>query len=238
MPGPIKLFKDSLSIVGANFVLFLSILLIPIIVSFFTALFAPIPATGVMVTYESVIYIILMVIYVIISILMSVALILAINDNSLTAKGAYTRAMSYFWKYVGLSLLMTIILMVGFMLLIIPGIILSVWFAFATYILILENSGIVDSLKRSREYVRGKWWGVFGRLIVMSILIALLAMAISMITVVMPDGSIADAIVAALSLLLTPVAVAYMYLLYNEVKTSPTAAPEAPASFAPNAVAE
>ena len=216
MPGPIKLFKDSLSIVGANFVLFLSILLIPIIVSFFTALFAPNPATGVMVTYESVIYIILMVIYVIISILMSVALILAINDNSLTAKGAYTRAMSYFWKYVGLSLLMTIILMVGFMLLIIPGIILSVWFAFATYILILENSGIVDSL----------------------ILIALLAMAISMITVVMPDGSFADAIVAALSLLLTPVAVAYMYLLYNEVKTSPTAAPEAPASFAPNAVAE
>ena len=72
----------------------------------------------------------------------------------------------------------------------------------------------------------------------MSILIALLAMAISMITVVMPDGSFADAIVAALSLLLTPVAVAYMYLLYNEVKTSPTAAPEAPASFAPNAVAE
>ncbi|MCB9819301.1 hypothetical protein H6789_01135 [Candidatus Nomurabacteria bacterium] len=238
MPGPIQLFKNSLSIVGANFSLFLTILLIPIIVSFFTALFAPNPATGVMVTYESVIYMILMVIYVIISILMSIALILAINNNSLTAKDAYTQAMTYFWKYVGLSILMTIILMVGFLLLIIPGIILSVWFAFATYVLILENGGIVDSLKKSREYVRGKWWGVFGRLIVMSIFIALLAMAISMITVIMPNSSIAEAVVAAFSLFLTPVAVAYMYLLYNEVKSSPTTAPEAPSSFATNTVAE
>ncbi len=238
MPGPIQLFKDSLGIVKANLFLFLSILLIPIIVSFITALFAPNKATGIMITSESIVYVVLMFIYVILSILMTMALILAINDSSITAKEAYKRAMPYFWRYIGLSILMSIILMVAFVLLIIPGIILSVWFAFATFVLVLENAGIVDSLKKSREYVRGKWWAIFGRLIAMSVLVILLGMVISMVTVFMPNGVVTDAIATALSLLLAPVAMAYMYLLYNEVRVTSSAAPEVPASFAPSSVVQ
>lgn len=238
MTGPIQLFKNSLAIVSANLFLFLSILLIPIIVSFVTALFAPNKATGIMVTSESIIYIVLTFIYVILSILMTVALILAINDNSITAKDAYKRAMPYFWRYIGLSLLMSFIMMIGFLLFIIPGIILSVWFAFATYVLVLENAGIVDSLKKSREYVRGKWWAIFGRLIAMSVIIFLLAMVISMIAAFMPEHAITEAFVAALTVLLAPIAMAYMYLLYNEVKGAPAVASEATASFAPSSVAQ
>lgn len=238
MTGPIQLFKNSLAIVNANLFLFLSILLIPIIVSFLTALFAPNKATGVMVTSESIVYVVLMLIYVVLNILMTVALILALKDNSITAKEAYRRAMPYFWRYIGLSLLMSIILMVGFILLIIPGIILSVWFVFATFVLVLENGAIVDSLKKSREYVRGKWWAIFGRLIAMSVFIILLGMLISMITVFLPNHAITEAFVTALTVLLAPIAMAYMYLLYNEVKGVSSVSSEATASFAPSSVAQ
>ncbi len=237
MPGPIQLFKNSLAIVSANFFLFLSILFIPIVVSFLTALFAPNKATGIMITSESIVYVVLMFIYVVLSVLMTVALILAINDNSITAKEAYRRAWPYFWRYIGLSLLMSIIMMVGFLLLIIPGIILSVWFAFATFVLVLENGAIVESLKKSREYTRGKWWAIFGRLIAMSVFVLLLSMLISTISVFLPNHVVTEALVTALTVLLTPIAVVYVYLLYKEVKTLPATTPEASVSFSPNSVA-
>lgn len=240
MTGPIQLFKNSLAIVKANLFLFLSILLIPIVVSFLTALFAPNMATGIMITYEFVIYLFLMVVSIVLNILMTVALILAINDNSISAKMAYNQARQYFWKYIGLSIVMSLLIMVGFVLLIIPGIILSVWFVFSTFILVLENGAIIESLKKSREYVRGKWWAIFGRLIAMSLFILLLGMLISLITVFMPAHAITEAIVSALTVLLAPIAMAYMYLMYTEVKTGPatvTAAPT-PASFAPSSMGQ
>ena len=51
---------------------------------------------------------------------------------------------------------------IGLILLIIPGVIFAVWFALAMYILILENKGIMESLSKSKELVKGHFWTVFG----------------------------------------------------------------------------
>lgn len=51
----------------------------------------------------------------------------------------------------------------GFLLFIIPGIIISVMISFAAYALLIDNKRGMDALMTSREYVRGYWWAVFGR---------------------------------------------------------------------------
>jgi hypothetical protein len=51
----------------------------------------------------------------------------------------------------------------GSIALVIPGIYLFIGFQFSKYILVVEGKKGWDALDRSRDYVRGRWWPVFGR---------------------------------------------------------------------------
>ncbi|MBU1180167.1 hypothetical protein KJ885_04445 [Patescibacteria group bacterium] len=64
-----------------------------------------------------------------------------------------------------LSILVGLITAGGFLLLIIPGVLFTVWYAFTVYIAILEKKKGLILLSESRELSRGKFWPVFGRLI-------------------------------------------------------------------------
>lgn len=68
----------------------------------------------------------------------------------------------YFGKYLLYFLVFYIFLIGLFLLFVIPGIIFLIFWIFSSYILIGENKGTLESLKSSRNMVRGKWWKVFG----------------------------------------------------------------------------
>ncbi len=221
-----QLFKDAFALVKANWTLFIGIALWPMIITYLAVLFEPAQNTGVVNMTEWAVYGVLMVLVMISSVLMSAALILAVNNPAMGVKEAYKAAMKFFWSYIGLSILMSLIILIGFLLLIIPGIILSVWFAFASYVLVLENAGVVDSLRRSREYVRGRWWGVFGRLILMSLVAFAVSVIAAMLFSVIPMEAISRLLESAVSLLLVPFLMAYVYLMYQDAKG--VAAPATP----------
>ncbi len=84
-------------------------------------------------------------------------------------------ALGYFWDYTLLGLLFIIFLIPLFLLLIIPGIIFSIYWAFSPYVLIKENVGPWEAMKRSKAIVKGKWWRTFGYLILMTILMWLIS---------------------------------------------------------------
>lgn len=63
------------------------------------------------------------------------------------------------------SLIVGIIEVVGFILLIIPGVIFMVWYAFAALEVILHGKRGMAALKESRELSRGKFWRVLWRLL-------------------------------------------------------------------------
>lgn len=88
---------------------------------------------------------------------------------------AFKGGASYFWKGLGLMLLMIIILIPLFILLIIPGLIFVIYWLFSLYVLMNENTGIWESMKRSKQIVKGRWWKVFGYFL----LIVLINLAIS-----------------------------------------------------------
>jgi hypothetical protein len=72
------------------------------------------------------------------------------------------RFKGYFWRYLGGSLLLAIMVMVGFMLFIIPGVIWAILFQFYAFLIIDKNLGIMDSFKRSGEITKSVRWKLLG----------------------------------------------------------------------------
>ncbi len=66
-----------------------------------------------------------------------------------------------FWKYLGASLLGGVAAIIGLIFLIVPGIILGLMFAFATYIVIDRGLGPVEALQESRRITNGHKWQLF-----------------------------------------------------------------------------
>ena len=66
-----------------------------------------------------------------------------------------------------------IILVVGFIALIVPGIIPAIMYSLAFPVLIIENKGVLDSMRRSRQLVGHRWLKTFGVYLVLGIIFIL-----------------------------------------------------------------
>jgi uncharacterized membrane protein len=62
----------------------------------------------------------------------------------------------------GIAVLTTILVMIGMILVIVPGIIIALMICLAIPVLMVENPGITGSLKRSRALTKGYRWHLFG----------------------------------------------------------------------------
>ncbi len=134
------------------------------------------------------------------------ALTFAVVDEGIGIREAFgkgwERIMAFAWLYV----LSGFIITGGYLLLIIPGLIFLVWFGFGQFILAEEDQRGMQALLKSKEYVRGQWFGVFWRLLV----VWLVSAGLGVIPFIGP----------LLSLLFVPFVMIYMYLLYNDLKAS------------------
>jgi len=66
-----------------------------------------------------------------------------------------------FFRFLFASILKSLICLFGFILLIIPGIILSIRLSFFDYLIVDKNSRIVESLKKSWEITKDNTWNLF-----------------------------------------------------------------------------
>ncbi len=71
----------------------------------------------------------------------------------------------------GLTILVGLIVTGGFILLIIPGIIFSIWFVFTLQARVLDQKKGTSALSQSKSLVAGNWWGVFGRIVLATIIV-------------------------------------------------------------------
>lgn len=108
--------------------------------------------------------------------LSNIALIFAvskkISNEEVDLKNSYKEAFPLFWSYVWISILVGLAVLGGLILLLIPGIIFAVWFAFVGFVLVLERLKGRKALKRSRELVKGYFWYVLGYTILIYLLVA------------------------------------------------------------------
>lgn len=132
------------------------------------------------------------------------AVVCAAVDESLGILGALQQGWEKLWPFIWLYSLAGFFLFGGFLLFIIPGFIFLIWFAFGQFIVAEGEASGMAALQKSREYVRGRWGDVFGRLFV----VWLVSVGVGMVPCI---GSI-------LSLLFMPFMILFTFLLYKDLK--------------------
>ncbi|MEA3272370.1 MAG: hypothetical protein U9P90_01730 [Patescibacteria group bacterium] len=104
---------------------------------------------------------------ILVAIWISIILIDVLNKYLLKKKVVLSESMNnacrIFVPALLLSLLVAVINLGGFLLLIVPGVIFTVWFVFALYEMVLNNKGIKESLKSSKELSKGRWYAIAWR---------------------------------------------------------------------------
>jgi len=148
------------------------------------------------------------------------------KEKNISIIQALRRAKSVAWGLFLLSLMVGIFVLLWSLLLIIPGIIMSVYYSLATWVLIVEKRSGLSAIRRSQELVRGNWWAVFGRNFSLGFLVWLLV-AIPGIFVESNSANegVYGMLTNALLLLFTPFMVAYSYNIYKDlvkIKSSQT----------------
>jgi len=131
------------------------------------------------------------------------------------------------WMWI-LGLVVGIIVFIGFVALIIPGIILSIMFVLVLPVLLIENTGVLGTMNRSRELVGHRWLKTFGTFLVFVIVIGIAAAIAGAIS--RPFGFAStevSSILSALYLPIVPIALT-VYYYSNLARIAPVQPGQAP----------
>lgn len=123
--------------------------------------------------------------------------------------------------YLWISVISSFLIVGGFLLFIIPGIIFSIWFSLAIYILISEDLRGMNALFRSKQLVKGYWWSVFGRFILIQIIAVVISLLIYPLIIVFrsPALLLLDRFWGLIvSFFFLPFSVTFSYLIYEDLK--------------------
>lgn len=94
---------------------------------------------------------------------------------------------------MAVSVLFAIGVAIGFVLLIIPGLFLLVFWSVVAPVTVLERPGVFAAFGRSRDLVRGNGWPVFGVIVVVGITVIVVGLVLEVAT--LSFGSVARALV-------------------------------------------
>jgi hypothetical protein len=132
------------------------------------------------------------------------AVICAVSDETLGIRESLEAGSKKLWSFIWIFTILSYIVTGGFLLVIIPGIIFSIWFFFSQFILAREDERGMNALLKSKEYVKGYWFDVFLRMFIIWIISAVIS-GIPFI------GWI-------LSLFFIPFAMIFSFLVYEDLK--------------------
>jgi hypothetical protein len=156
----------------------------------------------------------------------------AMNLNELF-QSSMEKIASYFW----VAILVGLITFAGLILLIIPGLIFAIWYAFAEYIVVLENKKGLKALLASKELVKGRWGATFWRLILPALLFYVAGIAIALVLTLtiglgnvdftsLNENLMFNASSTFVFIILSPLFTAYGIILYNSLKETKIISPK------------
>jgi uncharacterized membrane protein len=124
--------------------------------------------------------------------------------------------------------------LVGFILVIIPGLILLTIWSVSAPVVVLERPGGLRALGRSRALVRGNGWRVFGVVLVFFLLVIVVGMTLEFLADALGTGA-GIAVTVIVGVLTAPLSALAAAVLYFELRgprsaETTTADPDAPAS--------
>jgi len=120
-------------------------------------------------------------------------------------------------KVFATGLLFSLVVLIGFVLLIIPGIVFYLWFALWQVVVVLEGKWGRDALKRSKELGKGFYLRILVVLIIMTVLIMLPVFVIGFISAFMA-GEAGSILIALLQTLIMPIVLIPLVLMYYDLR--------------------
>lgn len=150
------------------------------------------------------------------------------NGKRVTFGEAFGVGVQYFLPLLGLAIVACVAMGFGYLLLIVPGVLLSVLWSVSSAALVMEKRGVFESLQRSRDLTRGYRWQVFGLLVIYVILSWIVGAAIGGLAVATGGSFVNGSPSLAFNLITQPlvnvlssvVASAGVASLYYELRTA------------------
>jgi hypothetical protein len=126
---------------------------------------------------------ILSIIGVLVGLVGSIAMMVYVaQDGATDFKGALVSGNRLLIPYIWAGFLVGLVTLGGFLLFIIPGIIMSVMLTLTAYSVVAENKRGLDALIQSWHYVKGHGMAVFGRMLAMGLILLVLIMIVGAVT--------------------------------------------------------
>ncbi|HEX8644104.1 MAG TPA: hypothetical protein VF702_09350 [Allosphingosinicella sp.] len=154
--------------------------------------------------------------------------ILEMNGRPADVAGSFQVALFLVLPVLGLTIVSGIGIMFGFLLLIVPGIMLMVAWMVAVPVLVEERLGVFGSLSRSAELTKGSRWQVFGLLAIVVILSSMIGAVFAVFVAFDPDAdpvvvALINGLAATLSGVIGAAMAASLYVELRTVKEGATA---------------
>jgi hypothetical protein len=126
-----------------------------------------------------------------------------------------------FGNYFYISFLFFLIVLLGSIALVIPGIYFGTMYFLAMLVFIFEGKTGILALKRSKELVKNYWWSVFGRLVAISALFFIIRFALSIPTKFMEAYGLVYMLWSFFTyiviLIISPLMLIYVYFIYKDL---------------------
>jgi membrane-anchored glycerophosphoryl diester phosphodiesterase (GDPDase) len=136
-----------------------------------------------------------------------------LTQRGATLPDAMARAGEKFSQLILLTVIVGAILVLGFILLIIPGIYLSVRLSFVFYAVMIENQSAFNAIQRSWQLTQGHWWLLFWSFFLIAIVLTIPVVILTLLTASL-DPAFGESTSAFLTFLISPLLTTYYVLLF------------------------
>jgi hypothetical protein len=216
LTSPIKLIEQSIDIFKKkeNLVFLIKIFLPLVVFPVSSIIFSYLPffASNSTSTWFTILMVVIRILYLLVNTFVIASAIFAIiaiiGGEKLVVREVFKKAKKVYFKFLLLNIVLSLSYVLGFALLIVPGVLLVVWLAFARFFMIEKQSGLKASLLKSKELAKGYYWKILLRLIVVGIFGILVEVVLGVIPYGI--GSIVWSLLGGL--LIIPI-----FLLYKEL---------------------
>jgi hypothetical protein len=124
------------------------------------------------------------------------------------------------------SIITGILIVLGFIAFIVPGVILALMFSLVYPAIMLEGSRVLGSISRSSELVSNRWLKTFGLLLLLGIIVAIINAVFGLIAG--PFGIVSPLISGVLSGFITPIVAIALTLYYYSMRARTLPPPPPP----------
>jgi hypothetical protein len=131
---------------------------------------------------------------------------------------SYKATIGWFWPFVWVMIIEVLAVFGGFIMLIIPGIWLAIALSLVAYMFVIEHRRGIDALRQSKDYIKGYWWAVLGRVLLLGLIFGAATVVIEIPVMIIAGNAARVLVTMAMTLFFIPFSVIYHYVIFENLR--------------------